>query len=228
MAQKIFGFVNLLSEHIWTKERWKWNCQRFSRWRIWCHKSLPKSYFLLLTQTLHWPSGWVSQTVQIILPGQPKSWHPHQERFGHHHMWKPHTSVLSLHFTMSVLRIHSLTAAIKHFYLLWATVFQLPPVPLWISCEDRHSSSCIKLRALRTENNSCFCSEAKIQEEKTRTWGKSLSLIQSLSFGDLRRYWLSVKHHRQPFPKVCVQHFLYDNSVQFYLYLVCTFVLSQG
>ena len=36
---------------------------------------------------------------------------------------------------------------------------------------------------------------------------------------DLRRYRSSAKHCRQPLPKVCVQHFLYENSTQLCSYL---------
>ncbi len=41
-------------------------------------------------------------------------------------------------------------------------------------------------------------------------------------------YRSSAKHYGQPLPQMCVQHFLYENGAQFYLYLISRFVLGQG
>ncbi len=49
-------------------------------------------------------------------------------------------------------------------------------------------------------------------------------------FSDLRHGRVPVEreHYRQPLSKVCIQQFLYKNSIQFYSYLVCKFVFDQG
>ncbi len=79
----------------------------------------------------------------------------------------------------------------------------------------------------------CSCEDhlvfwAKDQRSEEPKWviGMFKSDTYLFIFSDLRRYRSSEKHYRHPLPKVCLQHFLYENDTQLYSYLVCRFVFG--